>query len=145
MAYVDLNPVRANIATTPEQSDYTSVKERIRQHLGKPHGAEQLLPMEGDKANSQGLPFYLNDYLELVDWTGRAIRSDKSGSIPAHLEPVLQRLQLQPATWMAQQSHFGKRYFLVAGSREKIKTLALKIADKWMNGQGSSSPFVALS
>jgi len=26
MAYVDLNPVRANIAKTPETSDYTGVK-----------------------------------------------------------------------------------------------------------------------
>ena len=29
-AYVDLNPVRAGIAETPEESDYTSVQERIR-------------------------------------------------------------------------------------------------------------------
>ncbi|MFT6193779.1 MAG: REP element-mobilizing transposase RayT [Cognaticolwellia sp.] len=29
MAYVDLNPVRANIAQTPECSDYTSVKQRV--------------------------------------------------------------------------------------------------------------------
>ncbi|MFQ3339600.1 MAG: REP element-mobilizing transposase RayT, partial [Colwellia sp.] len=29
MAYVDLNPVRANIANTPESSDYTSVKQRV--------------------------------------------------------------------------------------------------------------------
>ena len=29
MAYVDLNPVRANIAKTPESSDYTSVKQRV--------------------------------------------------------------------------------------------------------------------
>lgn len=32
MAYVDLNPVRAGIAETPEQSDYTSIQQRIR-HL----------------------------------------------------------------------------------------------------------------
>jgi len=113
--------------------------------MTQPHAAERLLPMEGDKTSSQGLPFYLKDYLELVEWSGRAIRSDKSGSIPANLEPILQRLQLQPATWMGQQSHFGKRYFLVAGSRDKIKTLALKIGVKWMNGQGSSSPFAALN
>ncbi len=30
MAYVDLNPVRASIAATPEASDYTSIQERLR-------------------------------------------------------------------------------------------------------------------
>ncbi len=29
MAYVDLNPVRAGIADTPENSDYTSIQERL--------------------------------------------------------------------------------------------------------------------
>ncbi|MAY43078.1 MAG: transposase, partial [Oceanospirillaceae bacterium] len=30
MAYVDLNPVRANMAATPEESDHTSIKERLK-------------------------------------------------------------------------------------------------------------------
>ncbi len=143
MAYVDLNPVRAKMTKTPEQSDYTSVRERIRQQLGKSHAADKLLTMDGDNAKSVGLPFNLNDYLELVDWTGRAIHQSKTGTIPNHLQPILQRLQLQSDFWMAQQNHFGKQYYLVAGSKEKIKILASKIGAKWMNGQGISSPYPA--
>ncbi len=141
MAYVDLNPIRANIAMTPENSEYTSVRERIQQHLGKPHQADNLLVMDGDNSNSQGIPFYLNDYLELIDWSGRAIRENKSGSIPINLKPILSRLQIEPDTWIKQVNHFGKRNFRLAGSKEMIKAIALKVGRKWMNGQGKASPF----
>ncbi|WP_444931805.1 transposase [Microbulbifer sp. SSSA002] len=68
MAYVDLNPIRADMAKTPEDSDYTSIQQRIRAAVSseQPKG---LLPFVGDERLNmpKGLPFQLDRYLELAD------------------------------------------------------------------------------
>ena len=87
MAYVDLNPIRAATAKTPEESNYTSIQERIV----APHDSP-LLPFT-DKAD-EGIPFNLKDYLELVDWGGREVKCNKRGYIPAHSPPILLRLKM---------------------------------------------------
>jgi hypothetical protein len=56
MAYVDLNPIRAAIATTPEQSDYTSVQERIK------HPDSGCLAAFSEQDNG-AIPFSLKDDL----------------------------------------------------------------------------------
>jgi hypothetical protein len=45
MAYVDLNPVRAGIAETPESSDYTSIQER-RAQVPEPIELESAMQTE---------------------------------------------------------------------------------------------------
>ena len=47
-----------------------------------------------------GLPFRLSDYLELVDWSGRIIREDKSGYIPDNVPTILQRLDMDARHWV---------------------------------------------
>jgi len=42
----------------------------------------------------------LDEYLTLVDETGRIVRSGKRGAIPAHLAPILDRLTLDLNAWM---------------------------------------------
>ena len=87
MAYVDLNPIRAAMATTPEQSDFTSVQERIQ------HPDSGCLAPFSDQGNTT-IPFNLKDYLELVDWGGREVKRNKRGYIPASAPPILLRLKM---------------------------------------------------
>jgi putative transposase len=62
--------------------------------MGVPNGSlakviPQLFPFAGRADDDSGLPFSMNDYLELVDWSGRAILPHKRGSIVAATPPIL--------------------------------------------------------
>ncbi len=83
MAYVDLNPIRANMAKSPETSDFTSVKARIQQVLQGHTNNKLLMPFIGNEHINQGkgIVFSLEDYLTLIDQTGRVIREDTRGFI----------------------------------------------------------------
>lgn len=116
MAYVDLNPIRANMATTPETSDHTSIKYRInalRESTSVSTGMEDFV---GITENVTGIPYRLKDYLALVDWTGRSIRRDKRGAISEKLPPILERLDLDAASWLVLTTEFEKRFQSWVGS-----------------------------
>jgi hypothetical protein len=106
MVYVDLNPIRAQMANTPESSKHTSVQHRIdrtrrtRQPNRIDQQPQQLLPFAGNPRNDMpaGLPFCLTDYLELVDWSGRILREDKKGAIPAESPQYCNVCRSTPAT-----------------------------------------------
>jgi len=189
MAYVDLNPIRAGIAETPETSDFTSVKDRIedraaaeaecsvasvqcsagisqRTNDGSPgemgNSRSNQIPSanrnryddrveHGDKAgwlapiglesprkkvrekstarragNKGCLPMSLDQYLQLLDWTGRQIRRDKVGRIPAECAPILERLECSAETWLDFVKNFRRRFRNAAGlpkNRTLFRTL----------------------
>jgi hypothetical protein len=95
MAYVDLNPVRAKIASTPEKSSYTSIQRRIKAAIqGKQ--PSNLLNFVGNahKDKTKGLLFNFNEYIELIEVTGRCIRADKCGYIEENQPEILTRLNI---------------------------------------------------
>jgi hypothetical protein len=69
----------------------------------------------------EGLPFRLQDYLELLDWTGRQIRSDKRGSITQILPPILERLNMDSEHWVYTTQHFESQFKGLVGTAISIK------------------------
>ena len=112
MAYVDLNPVRAQVAKTPESSNHTSIQARIQGRAGA------LAPMAGEASEGAfSLPVRKNEYLTLVDWTGRQLRNDKRGAIAETLPPIIERLQRSsPRRWIDEMSALTRVYFRAIGN-----------------------------
>ena len=159
---MDLNPIRAAIAKTIEDSDFTSAQKRANELRGQcsvgsvqcsekandgaeesrnlrlaPSGsrsARHLSPVDlsgsdvlsmggetgrgktgpcshaqGQRCSDKGfLPMSTVDYLNLLDWTARQVRSDKQGATPQHLAPIFDRLGVSSEVGCHLVKHFGK-------------------------------------
>ena len=175
MVYVDLNQIRAGLASTPEDSDFTSIQQRIRawkkkmiepksnaaQTYGPPDdGFRQpkavpslepastanpsptssdsadswLCPIQSDSRRRGILQMSELEYFDLVDRSGRIIRSDKPGSIDAGLEPILNRIGAIPKAWVETISHFGSSFRLAAGRLARMREFADRLDKYWFVG-----------
>jgi hypothetical protein len=121
MAYVDLNPIRAKMANSPETSDHTCIKSRIETLNGHRKPTLSIENFVGSKPDKTGLPFVLRDYLELVDWTGRIVREDKRGKINSSLPPILERLSLDRNSWLILTTQFERQFGQWVGSEHIVR------------------------
>ena len=149
MAYVDLNPIRAKIAKTPEASCYTSVAERINKakELNTPNEIEAqpttLLPFSTNEHLSapKGIQYSLTDYLELVDYTGRQIKKGKAGAIDPRIPNILQRLGIEPEKWVHTCMHFESKFKAFAGARATLQKVKRFFKTARIPGMGFSAAF----
>ena len=155
-AYIDLNPVAAGIAPTPEESQHTSVKARVDHvkvtgrtkdlqaaELGSvaaqrvSGGLEDelwLVPIEDRRergALREGMRsgFTLGQYLMLVEYTGRMLREGKA-AISSEVADIFSRLGCTPETWGVRMNKLtGGRMLgrFIAASRERLRQLASKL------------------
>jgi hypothetical protein len=185
MVYVDLNLIRAGLAATPEESDFTSIQERIcawrndsitadsapinveQEMRCRSYSPDRLIPENTGELfipapdpvssmnHSSGnvtlsaswlcpiassvqrrgiLQITPGEYFDLVDKSGRMIRSDKRGAIDADLAPILLRIGACPEAWMETVSRFGSNFHLAAGLLSNLRTFADRFGRRWVQG-----------
>jgi len=171
--YVDLNPVRAGIADTPDVSAHTSAYERIQgrqqrqaqEEAGRsrdklrgrraradtcPDRDAWLCPVsvDGDppevaraaasrRASNKGfLSMESDDYLRILDWTGRQVRRGKRGAIPKELAPLLERLGMSAEFWVETATNFDRWFHRAAGRVSLLAEEADRAGKRWFQGAG---------
>ena len=82
------------------------------------------------------LPLSLEDYLMLLDWTGRQVVRGKPGRVPVELAPILQRLGIEGQHWYGLATRFGQRFYLVAGNRASLTHEATRRHRRWYQAPG---------
>ena len=149
MMYVDLNPIRAGITPSLEQSDFTSIQQRIREHYQTKTSTQQsssntsrfqLLPFVGaeHQAKKVGINFVFTDYLELIDWTGRCIRNDKKGFIAPNHPKILQKMGITADAWLEHSEQFMEHYANVSGRWSRMCAFKQRIGGHWCKGKSAS-------
>ncbi|HEY4366451.1 MAG TPA: transposase [Steroidobacteraceae bacterium] len=146
MAYVDLNPIRAGIAATPEQSEFTSIHARIEEL--RRSSTPSKTPSESSTdvrvalldfhdtvpVGRPSIPFSLRDYLALVDWTGRVRRENKRGAISEQLPAIMHRLRIDADAWNLAMRPQGNRFGRALGRLDHLRLHASRLGQSWIRG-----------
>ncbi|HKJ16176.1 MAG TPA: hypothetical protein VJ984_02355 [Xanthomonadales bacterium] len=127
MAYVDLNPIRAGMAQTPESSDYTAIQRRIKQPDDK-----RLMTLGDTQPDRKTLPVCFLDYLELVDWSGRAMLAGKGGTIPNNTPPILTRLGIESDRFLDSITEKPVTLASAVGSLDALRQFAKSVGLKFI-------------
>lgn len=202
MAYVDLNPIRAGMAETPETSDYTSVAERIRMlqptppEAARPEASEEtgpdrdqpdgatrttrgktpceakadprrtypcpsrwfeqlscpiqgesvlnaltpapLMPFDATGQMAATIAFAIDDYLELVEATGRVMRDDKRGYIQGETPALLDRLGINPERFIVTATRMLQQFGSAIGTPDHITALCAVRQARYLRGMGAA-------
>jgi REP element-mobilizing transposase RayT len=155
-AYIDLNPVAAGIAEAPEESQHTSIKERV-DHVASQGRIDDLrvakrgsvaaikaachleeglwlIPIEDRRAidsKREGMlsGFTLGNYLMLLEYTGRIVRTGKVSISPEILD-IFDRIGTTSQRWQNRvKKMIANRWYgsFIASSRQLLIETANKL------------------
>ncbi|MEM9073088.1 MAG: transposase [Myxococcota bacterium] len=145
MAYVDLNPVRAGVAKSLESSAHTSIAKRIEQldaarssGAPVPKGLTPFADQVPARSRRTTVSMQYVDYLELLQWTGRAVRTRGPSGTLKHEPALLTELKLNRNAFLAMMRSHGLRTTNVLGSLDAIQSFADTQGKRWVHGKGDA-------
>jgi REP element-mobilizing transposase RayT len=145
MAYVDLNPVRAGIAESPEEAEFTSIYTRIKEMRAASKSRSsvrqpKLLPFRDQaRTHMPALPVRFRDYLDLVDWSCRRVKQDQSGPIDSRVPPILERLKIDPDVWSQSMRVRGNVFGRAMGRLDRMRLHARLLGQARIRGLTQAS------
>ena len=142
---VDLNPIRAGVAETQGESGFTSGFVRIRELKSVPseeakQSSSARIPLRSFACSGQhsAIPYTFADYLQLVDGTGRCVRSDKRGSIAHALPTTALRLGIDSEVWQRAMRPHGNAFGRAMGKLSHMRLHANTLGQSWVRGQATA-------
>jgi len=133
MVYVDLNPIRATLSNNLEDSDFTSIQQRIiayanstsksKEKINNKSTPIRLAGFTNGSNIRKGIPYSLKDYFELADWTGRAFREGKPGYISDKEPKIISKLGIDVEIWLDTVKEYSESYHAFVGSEKQKKSL----------------------
>lgn len=160
--YIDLNPIRAGMALTPETSIFTSAFYQIlaARMLAKspavkrarlpdsflppvkisPHEADRLKSSLATRASDFGFTDMTSqEYLMLLDLMGRIVTKKHNGAIPNDLPPIFERMNLNWDNFVHLVNAYETLFCCYVGTKESLDNKAREL-----NGRKIRCPAVDL-
>jgi len=128
MVYVDLNPVRAKMADTLEDSDFTSIQSRC-------DNDDKQAPLAAlNQTASKSVPFSkttLGEYINLIKWTGVQQSHFRRGP-QFNVSDCLKNNHTNMAHWFADHMPLPGTWQRAMGSGEALGEYAVSIQQCWI-------------
>ena len=97
-----------------------------------------LMPFDATGSLVTAVPFAFEDYLELVDGTGRVIREDKRGFIPGETPAILERLNIDPKQFIRTAGRTLRRFGTAIGTPEHLTERCVSRNVAYLRGIGAA-------
>jgi len=134
MTYVDLNPIRAGIAGSLEDSDFTSIQQRLAeragtaittgQEAGRPSARKRpaLLGFAKDGAEEEPLTIDFESYVDLLAATGVVLQAGEgTPGLPDRTRRTLERVGVNREHWIEAVRDYRQRFFSMVGCVHRIE------------------------